>query len=925
MLVTELNWELQKDKLGGKAAQLFKLRSSGVQVPPLIALSTAAFEDHIKQIPSFLRLLADTDYSSPLTLRESAQRIREIIIATPHSPEMESVVLKSLYDFFPSGTYLSVRSSALGEDSAALSFAGQMDSFLFINGANDVLDSIKKCWASLFSDRALTYRKAVGLGVLDAKMAVVIQEMIEGEISGVAFSVNPLSNRRSELLITSTFGAGEGIVSGALDTDQFVLDRSNLKTLNSQIVQKEMQIVFNRTTGIGTCEEKLPDHLIQAPSLKVQHLEMLGNEILRIEEIYEGKPQDIEWTIAQDQLFILQSRPITTLAPAQEISETQRIEQESSLTIWDNSNIVESYSGVTTPLTFTFANHCYYMVYVQFCEVLGVPREKILKLEPSFKNMLGLLRGRIYYNLINWCRLISVLPGYHYNREFMEQMMGVKDPIPFEEEAQKDVSLFRKYFIELPQLLLAGVRLFYRFMSLDRDVKKFIKIYEATYRHYKYVDFKTQSLHQIVNSYNDMETRVLRNWKPPIVNDFMAMIFYGLLKKMILRWKLDESGAGLQNELLSDQGDVESTLPIKKLQEITAYLRTRPDLKTLILQNDETRLKEMLLSAPAKLSAAEIRLQEMLKEYLDEFGFRCMNELKLEEFSLKEKPEFIFTLLKNYLGTPELVKVPGEVSAADLSMTRALEQLKGSRIFKILPRSWVFRFLVHFSKKAIRVREYQRFARTKMFGLMRNLFKATGHKFAELGLLEQHSDIFYLSKEEIFGTISGTGITEDLSTLARMRREKFESYKREDELPDRINTNGIVLVRDLKSEVISDSVSKDFFKGTSCCPGKVRATVKVILNPGDDMSLNGEILVAARTDPGWVTLYPSAKGLLVERGSVLSHSAIVARELGLPAIVGIPQITKFLKTGDVVEMDGAQGTVKVISRLSVEVQNVREA
>jgi len=205
---------------------------------------------------------------------------------------------------------------------------------------------------------------------------------------------------------------------------------------------------------------------------------------------------------------------------------------------------------------------------------------------------------------------------------------------------------------------------------------------------------------------------------------------------------------------------------------------------------------------------------------------------------------------------------------------------------------------------------------------MRGLFKACGLKFCELRILEDKEDIFYLTRDEILGGIVGAGVTEDLGNLAKQRRLEFAAYKHEDELADRIITRGVVLSRDLKPATVTVSTSGDM-KGTSCCPGIVRGRVKVIASPSDDMSLNGEILVAARTDPGWVTLYPSAIGLLIERGSVLSHSAIVARELNLPAILGIPHITKILKTGDWVEMDGAAGTVKVLSE--EEISNVREA
>jgi len=885
------------NRLGGKALHLMELREANLPVPNFFVISDHYFQNHLKS-------LSEAQNFSVSPSLENARSLRTSIVSTALNPEVLTQLRAAIRENFSPMTILAVRSSAIGEDSANASFAGQMDTFLGCSGEEQVLSAIKKCWASLFSDRAVSYRSSAGISWENLGISVVVQEMVEGEVSGVAFSVNPLTGRQSEMLISATYGLGEGIVSGALDTDQFTIDRRSLSPLAQALVTKDKMIC--RSESGGTLEKDVPTELQEAASLKEKDLKKLSEMIVRIEDFYQGAPQDIEWTISKGEIFLLQSRPITTLSRLNRESQTQKIENQGFDTIWDNSNIVESYSGVTSPLTFSFASYCYFMVYVQFCEILGVPRAKIQRYEPYFRNMLGLLRGRIYYNLKNWCHLISILPGYEMNRRFMEQMMGVKEAIPFTPLNDAKVGFFRKTFVEVPRVAWTGLLLFYRFIFLDRDVRAFIKEYESTYNKFKNESFEQKTLHEIWSSYEEMENRVLRNWKPPIINDFMAMIFYGLLKGIMTKWAGDTSGS-LQNALLSDQGDVESTLPIKRLTEISEFIRAHAQLKELFIKQSPDYLSRHFLKNFQTLNEVDSALQGKLRGYLDDFGFRCMNELKLEEPTLKDRPEFIFSILKNYVVSTLPAKDPHAPKESDLAYQQVCGKLSA-------PRRIIFKFVLDFCKKAVKVREYQRFARTKMFGLMRNLFRACGRKFFDMGLIDDPKDVFFLTREEIFATIVGTSVTSNLAELVRMRKSEFESYRTESELPERIVTRGAALSKDLKPQAAVSISADGTMKGTSCCPGKVRGRVKVILSPSDDMNLQGEILVAGRTDPGWVTLYPAASGLLIERGSVLSHSAIVARELGLPAIVGIPNITKFLKTGDLIEMDGLEGSVRIIER-----------
>ncbi len=908
---------------GGKGANLLRLVASGAEVPPFVIVSSRCFDAFIagfrEEFDAAVKML---DGSSPMRVAETSKIVRDCIVSHPLPSNIADEMYGALRGKIGDGAFVAVRSSALGEDSKEFSYAGMLDTYLFCRTESEIALSVVSCWASMYSDRAVSYRFMRKIAQHGIAMAVVVQEMIDGIASGVTFTVNPQTKYEDEILINAVWGLGEGLVSGGVDADRFVvLKKDGYPIDSSEIAHKDERVVFDRAQGYGTIEEPIPVEEAGKPCLDEKQVWAIAAACHRIEREYGGVPQDIEWTIARDgRIKILQARPVTTV-------EQPWPSERSYVTLWDNSNIVESYSGVTTPLTFSFALHAYHNVYVQFCQVLGVPEETIRKYDFNFGNMLGFLNGRIYYNLKNWYRLVSVLPGYSFNSRFMEGMMGVKATFEFATESHEDrkqSGFFRRWLIELPRMAWVGVNLAWKFWTIDAEVKKFMDIYTKMYNKYKDFDFDHQPAHRLVDIYNELENTVLRNWKAPIINDFMAMIFYGVLKSLIGAW-LPNAEHSLQNDLVAGQGNVESTLPMRSMQKMARFIKSHADLAGLFQTLDAAALKTRFIRRTGKgangaeAPAEERELAAQISAYLDEFGFRTMNELKLEEPSLNEKPEFLFSMLKNYAaGALPAEDDTGrqEARKREEAEKRVADALRDQKLWGFFPKLPIMQFVTEYAKKAVAVREYQRFARTKMYGLARRIYVGIGRRLAERGIIDHHEDVFYLHKDELLSYVVGTAISQRLRELAAVRKAEFDAYRAMDELPDRIETTGIVYTNDLNKSVLKMQQSDDpnLLQGIGGCSGVVRKRVKVILNPNDDMQLNGEILVAARTDPGWVPLFATAAGLLIERGSMLSHSVIVARELGLPAIVGITGITKRVKTGDLVEMDGTTGIVRILER-----------
>ncbi|MDQ3230610.1 MAG: PEP-utilizing enzyme, partial [Pseudobdellovibrionaceae bacterium] len=306
-------------------------------------------------------------------------------------------------------------------------------------------------------------------------------------------------------------------------------------------------------------------------------------------------------------------------------------------------------------------------------------------------------------------------------------------------------------------------------------------------------------------------------------------------------------------------------------------------------------------------------------EFLDRFGFRCVNELKLEEPDLHDDPSFLIHSLVSYMRMQSFQTEDMEVREREI-------RSKAEAIVDQNLRGWkrgVYNFVLKEARRAVKNRENLRFARTKSFGLTRHLFRAMGAQLVAVGLLQDERDIFYLSIDEIIAFVEGRGLTTRLGEIVAIRKAEFDDYRRTPSPPERFISYGavgfslvwpsVLLEADLLRSLQEVGDDPDKMHGTPCCPGVVEGTVRVVETLADAAGINGDILVTSRTDPGWVPLFPSCSGLLIERGSLLSHSAVVARELGLPTIVGVNGgLMKRLKTGDRVRLDAGKGEITIL-------------
>lgn len=888
MLVTKSSTAFfARNESGGKGYNLYLMSQSGFPVPDWVVLGKRHFESFLdgSNLRGKISDILQDFLAGKTTGKDAEEVISKLIKGTSLPSDIDELIDQGMR-ILGTSTMISVRSSAADEDGSAHSFAGQLSSFLYVSGKDQIVDSLKGCWASAFSERGLSYRKENQLNILKISVAVVLQRMIDPEKSGVMFTCDPIAKKLDKFVISSVYGVGEGLVSGILNADSFWVDSSEGKLLQEDIVPKEQMLKKGPNGHCATVSVKEP--LASSPSLNSTELKNLYELGKKIHQDYR-RPQDIEWAIAEGKVWLLQTRPVTTINQ----------DLQGYINLWDNSNIVESYGGLTLPLSFSFALRNYKGVYVQFCEVLGLSNEIIKDMDSYLSYMLGSINGRVFYNLFNWYKLVGVLPGFKSNKEFMETMMGVSEGLSSEiEERTKSHPSWGTFRGKLRTAVTGFNFLKYHFI-IKSVVEDFLATFHKDYDRFKAMPLSRMRGDELIQVYTQVERNMLGRWKAPIINDFLCMVHFGLLRKLTLKWFGPE--ATLQNDLLAAEGGLESAEP------------TRAMIHLAHLANRHIKLKEIILSTDPQDGMEAVKqseFQDFFKEvenYIEKYGFRCMSEMKLEEIDLVTDPSYLFVCLKNYLKAASL---PVEDDSKEKER-RALAEAKARKELPFFRKMIYFWVLKH-ARKAVKNRENTRFARTRIYGVARTIFRSIGEDLAFVGALKEPRDIFWLSIEEVFGIYNGALPTFNLNAIVDLRKKEFATFS--EEPSSRIVTRGAVYWKNTFQNEDVASVATDEYdlKGLPCSPGIVEGIVKVVIDPTDNLELNGEILVTARTDPGWVPLYPSISGLLVERGSLLSHSAIVAREMGIPAVVSVPGLIKTIKTGMRVRLDGKAGTIKIL-------------
>jgi len=739
-----------------------------------------------------------------------------------------------------------VRSSARQEDGAEHSHAGQFDTLLNVD-KEDVFEAAKQVWLSGFSDTVQTYRKVKSGGDAEAP-AIVVQRMIEAVSAGIAFSADPVTGQRNRVVISAISGLGEQLVSGEKDGEDWTIG-------------KEGNILKGPETPVV---------------LDAQRAQQVAELAQRAEQAFDV-PQDIEWAFDGDGLHILQARPITT-------ELLSNASEDTALTIFDNSNIVESYPGMVSPLTYSFAVHIYARVYRAFVDLLGVDGNTIDENAAVFGNMLGRIDGRVYYNLVNWYRALALLPGFSLNRAYMETMMGVSEPMPLEitNAIGPPPATGFAMVVEYTKLAKVAGSLIWQAIRLPKTRSLFYGRLNAAL----HSDFEMSKAGPTVLAaeYRKIESSLLDRWDAPLINDFLCMIAFGASRNLMQKW-LGKDGLFLHNDVMIGQGDIISAEPAQRIAKMGQMVRI-------------AGLADAVASEGLNAFKDHPDIAQEVQSYLDKFGDRCTEELKLESIPLSDDPTTLLYAIS--------VSAGREVHAA-----RKASEPDWAALFENKPiKRQLAKWIITWTKARVRDRENLRFERTRIFGHARRIFLALGREFAARGLLSTQRDIFFLTTEEILGAVEGFGMSPDLKSLVALRKAEDASGAIRPDPPERIEIRGPAISPSWEPNVASEKDTARIRSATGCSAGRVTAKARIIRDPRTERLESGDILVARHTDPGWIAVFCNASAIVVERGSLLSHSAIVARELGIPCVVGLKDATNWITDGEQLVVDGATGQVE---------------
>ena len=846
-----------KGLIGPKGASLCTLRRLGARVPPCFFVTTTAFREQwdAGNLRSQLTSLLDGLDANPDRIQRVLEQIRQLVLNARLGEDLHRQIAVA-YNRLGAGI-VAVRSSATAEDLPGQSFAGQYETILGVRSQEECLDAIKRCWASLWTERAYDYRRRNGMDHRQVEMAVIVQRQIEPDAAGVAFSLDPLTGSSSRIVIEACHGLGEALVSGRVRPDRIVLRKKNLS-------------LIRQTTADGQTRESV---------LSLRLARSLARQVRRIERKLGG-PQDVEWAVRDGTLWFLQARPITAIPPAKSWEERQ---------VWTNVNLGEIVPDVMTPMTRSIIMPWFEPLFDSVVRLCGADLRKGL--------IVGLVAGRPYFN-----GNTTMAIGRPFNIG-PEEGAHIATVMGGEQYRQFEAGRFDLCDEDLPDLGFSWPRYVLSWPGILRTLIAHRPSRGEAYMRgiHERADMISQT--DVAN----MPTKDLARFGRRILDESFAdldllylgagFVGLGVLQKICRDWLGDE---GLAYRLLAGQGGLADTEAGHDLWRLAALAHENEQTEALV-QSDtawaKLRPKLQRVTHGRQFVAAWDR-------FMLEHGHHCRGELELRNPRWSERPDYILHLVRGYLSTIDRANPLTNHERLALEA----EQLAGEcrQQLRNPIRRRTFNWALRNARK-VGERENWKNEAVRHIAALRRILLEVGRRLQQRETLQERDDIFFLELSEIEPVVAGTAGFDVDRRIAERRTE----YERNTQLtPPPVVVGRYDPERHRAPEIDGDA---KVLKGTAVSPGVATGRARVILRSDDDQQVEaGEILVAPFTDPAWTPYFLPAAAVVMDMGGVLSHGAIIAREYGLPAVANVGAASKIIRTGQTIRVDGDQGTVTVL-------------
>jgi len=861
--------------VGGKGGNLGRLARYGFNVPVGGVLTTVAYGHFLEYNRLWERVLsvaaaATIDNINELGIQAQLGALRKRIETGTIPPFIRDELVRNMVILGIAQKPLAVRSSMAAEDSAKASFAGIHDSFLNVWGVEQLWMAIKGCYASLWTERAVAYRRRMGIADHEVLPAVVVMEMAEAVAAGVAFSCDPRSGSQDVLVVNANYGLGESVVGGAVEPDEYHLDANflsfPLRVISKRIGRKEGMTIARENGGT----EFVKSYPQARQVLSDRDIAKLGLLVLRVfEALGEGEQhQDIEWVFDGKDFIPVQARPVTVLP------RCTYPELRNQPDIWSNANYRDSLPMVQSTLNWS--------IYKSLIAPFFTPGHKLVDypLPPGLQHC-RLFQGRLYMNLttMQWGSYdaFGVLPmDTNFFLGGHQPEIEINERAPFAGiKGFKRIWRNARAFLPITRLKRNAPKTFLR---VGNDAESWLK-----------KDFTFFSDNELCAAFCDA-SRILSEYAPEFSLLLSSTSFPGMLLVKELEKLFPGKGHALANALMMGSAEITSAEHGYRLVEMAQIARSDADAQRFFSS-------EPFAPLPWEGALPDASpFKQAFRAYLTEYGHRGVYELDIINPRWREDPSYLLGIIRSM------------ISAADLAEIKARQKRNRDKALQEMDRlpphrRMIVRYWLKEARKGAELREMSKSVIVKPYELLRVMALEMGRRLEERGILKNRADVFHCAWHELFTILKGEWEGRGVDMLVAERKA------RRIELEAQSPPDLIIGEVPRFAEPLAHS-SGNALAGMGVAAGRAEGGAKLIRHPGEGDKLQaGDVLVAPSTDPAWTPLFLRAAGIVMETGGFLSHGAIVAREYGIPAVVNIPGVLQLLEDGQRVVVDGDEGKV----------------